>query len=239
MAPRIKFAAVLIFLLLAAAAGFYRWPISSAFVTDQASARLSQSLGLELGRPGRVYISLLPTPTLHMVDVALRGQDNATILTAPTASARLALLPLLAGHFELAGATLQRPTILLDFDSHPFASSSALSTTIATKGDDRDSAPIGAVQIQGGLLHVVSAARQIDTLVEDVDGRLDWPRLEDALRLDLRATWRDKPLAIAANLGAPADLLRGAPVGRPTGACLRRRSAQNSGKFQRRGTQSF
>jgi AsmA protein len=209
MALRMKWAAVAIFALLAMAAGFYRWPISSAFVADEPSARLSQSLGLELGRPGRTHFSMFPTPTLHMVDVELRGQDGATIVTAPIASARLALLPLLLGHFELAGATLRGPTILVDLDSRPFASSSAISTTIATRRDDKDAAPIGALQIQGGLLHIVSASNKIDTLVEDVDGTLDWPRLEDRLRLDLRATWRDKPLAIDADLEAPAELLRG------------------------------
>jgi AsmA protein len=209
MVLRMKWAAIVIFVLLATAAGFYRWPISSAFVADEPSARLSQSLGLELGRPGSVRFSLLPAPTLHMVDVELRGRDNATILTAPKASARLALLPLLLGHFQLAGATLRGPTILVDLDSRPFAASSAISTTIATKGDDKDSAPLGALQIQGGLLRIVSAANKIDTLVEDVDGALDWPRLEDRLRINLRATWRDEPLAIEASLGEPAALLRG------------------------------
>jgi AsmA protein len=209
MAPRVKWAAILLFALLALAAGFYRWPISSAFVADETGARLSQSLGLELGRPASAQFNLLPVPTLHMIDVELRGRDKATVLTTPAASARLALLPLLSGHFELAGATLLRPTILLDLDSRPLASGSAISTTIATKSADRDSAPLGALEIHGGLLRVVSAANRFDTLVEDVEGTLNWPRLEDPLSIDLRARWRDEPLAVEARLGEPADLLKG------------------------------
>jgi AsmA protein len=209
MALRAKWALGLILVVAAAAAGFYRWPISSAFVTDEPSARLSQSLGLTLGRPARVHFSLLPTPTLHMVDVELRGRDNATVMTAPAASARLAMLPLLLGHFELVGATLRGPTILIDLDSRPFASTSAISAALASKKQGADSAPLGALQIQAGLLHVVSAANNIDTLVEDVEGTLNWPRLEDRLRLDLHATWRDEPLAIEATLGRPMDVLRG------------------------------
>ena len=209
MVLRVKLATAAVLALVGTAAGFYQWPISSAFVVRETSTRLSQSLGLELGHPARVHFSLLPLPTLHMVDVELRGQNNATILTAPAASARLALFPLLLGHFELAGATLRGPTILIDLDTRPFASSSAISTTIATKGIDKDSAPLGALQIRGGLLHIVSAANRIDTLVEDVDGTLDWPRLEDRLRVNLHATWRDQPLAIEVSLGAPANLLRG------------------------------
>jgi AsmA protein len=205
----VKWAAALLFALLALAAGFYRWPISSALVAEETGARLSQSLGLELRRPARAQFSLLPVPTLHLVDVELRGRDSATILTAPAASARLALLPLFSGHFELAGATLLRPTILLDLDSRPFASGSAISTTIATKSGDRDSTPLGALEIHGGLLRVVSAANKFDTLVEDLEATLDWPTLKDPVNLNLRARWRDEPLTIDARLGAPADLLKG------------------------------
>lgn len=208
MGPRVKWSALLLFAVLALTAGFYRWPISSALVAQETGVRLSQSLGLELRRPGRAQFNLLPVPTLHMVDVEVRGRNNATILTAPAASARLALLPLLSGRFELAAATLLQPTILLDLNSRPFKSGSAISTTI-DKTADRDSTPLGALEIHGGLLRIVSAADNFDTLVEDVEGALDWPRLEDPLNVDLRARWRDEPLAIEARLGEPAALLKG------------------------------
>ena len=206
---RVKWAATLLFVLLALPAGFYRWPISSAFVVEETSARLSHSLGLELGRPARVRFSLLPTPTLHMIDVEVRGQDNTTILTAPEASVRLALLPLLTGSFEFASARVRRPTILLDLDSHPFASGSAISTAVGTRSGAGNSAPLGALRIHRGLMRIVSASNGIDTIVEDVEGTLDWPKLDAALRLDLHATWRDERLAIEAGLGQPADLLEG------------------------------
>ena len=209
MSQRMKWAAVLFAVLLAVAASFYRWPLSSAFFAEETGVRLSQSLGLEMRRPARVHLSLLPVPTLHLVDVEIRGQDHATILTAPEASARLALLPLLAGHLELAGVRLRQPTILLDLDSRPFAPGSAISTTIAAKTDAANLAPLGALQVQGGLLHVVSAANRLDTLVEDVEGALDWPKLAAPLRLNLRATWRGEPLAIEAGLDEPAELLKG------------------------------
>ena len=209
MAPRVKWAAVVSFALLALAAGFYRWPISSALIANDTNLRLSQSLGVELRRPARAQFNLLPAPTLHMVDVELRGRDGATILTAPAASARLALLPLLFGHFDVAGATLLQPTILLDIDSHAFESEGVVSTTTAAMSADRNSTPLGALEIRGGLLRVVSAASKFETLVEDVDGTVDWPKLADPLSVNLRARWRDEPLAIEARLGAPAELLQG------------------------------
>lgn len=209
MPSRIKWAAILLCALIALPASLYRWPISSGFVTEETSARLSQSLGLQFGRPARVRISLLPMPTLHMVDVEVRGRSGETILTAPEASVRLALLPLLAGNFEFAAATLRRPTILLDLDSHPFASDSAISTAIGTKTNARDSAPLGALQIRRGLVRIVSAANNIDTIVDDVGGSFDWPKLHSPVRVDLNATWRDERLTIRAGLEDPADLLEG------------------------------
>jgi AsmA protein len=209
MPLRMKWALVVLFALFALPAGFYRWPISSAFVIEETSARLSHSLGLDLRRPARVRFSLLPRPTLHMVDVEVRGQDNATILTAPEANVRLALLPLLIGNFEFVSAKLRRPTILLDLDSHPFASGSAISTTIRTRGGARDPAPLGGLRIHSGLIRVVSATYGVDTIVEDVEGSFDWPKLDSSLRVDLHATWRDERLAIGASLGAPANLLEG------------------------------
>jgi AsmA protein len=209
MRSRVKWAAALCFALLALPAGFYRWPLSSAIVIEEASARLSHSLGLELRRPARVRLNLLPMPTLRMVDVEVRGQDGATILTAPEASVRLALLPLLMGRFEFAAADLRQPTMLLDLDSRPFASGSAISTTIRTPAGATDSTSLGALAVHGGLVRVVSATRGLDTIIEDVEGKLDWPTLDSALLSDLHATWRDERLALQARLGTPADLLRG------------------------------
>ena len=209
MPSRLKWAAALCFGLLALGAGFYHWPISAAAVVGETSARLSQSLGLELRRPARVQLSLLPAPTLHMVDVEVRGQDNATIVTAPEASVGLALLPLLAGKFELVSARLRQPTILLDLDSRPFASGSAISARMGARAGVVGAAPLGALIIQGGLIRIVSLAAGVDTIVEDVEGKLDWPSLDSALHLDLDATWRDERFALEANLGAPADLLEG------------------------------
>jgi AsmA protein len=209
MRSRVKWAAAFCFALLALSAGFYRWPLSSATVIEEASAHLSQSLGLELRRPARVRLNLLPMPTLHMVDVEVRGQDGATILTAPAASVRLALLPLLAGRFELAAADLQQPTVLIDLDSRPFASGSAISTTMGTRAGAADSARIGALTIHNGLMRIVSASHGLDTIVEDIEGKFDWPSLDSAVHLDLNATWRDERIAVVAGLAAPIALLRG------------------------------
>lgn len=133
MRSRLKWAAAFCFALLALSASFYRWPLSSAYVIEEASAQLSQSLGLELRRPARVRLNLLPTPTLHLVDVEVHGQDGATILTAPAAAVRLAVLPLVMGRFEMAAADLKQPTILVDLDRRPFAPGSALSTTMRAR----------------------------------------------------------------------------------------------------------
>jgi AsmA protein len=197
--------------LLALAAGFYRWPVSSAMIVAETSAHLSQSVGLDLRRPAQVRFNLLPTPTLRMIDVELRGRDGETILTAPAARARLAVLPLLRGRFQFASATLLQPTVLLKLDSDPFDAGSALSTTIATKSPERQSTPLGALEISGGLVRIVSAANKFETLVEEVGGSLSWSRLDGPLDLDLHGRWRDEPLTLVARLRKPVDFLQGKP----------------------------
>jgi AsmA protein len=209
MVLRMKWMAALCLALVAIGAGFYRWPVSSEFVAEELGAPLSRSLGLELGRPTRVWFSALPTPTLHIADVELRGQDRTIVLTAPEATVRLGLLPVLMGRLELASGALNRPTVLIDLDSDPLAASSAIAVTMAKKNDERESAPIGVFQIRSGLLHIVSAEHEIDTLVEDVNGALDWRRLKDAARLSLQGTWRDQPLAVEVRLEEPISLLKG------------------------------
>ncbi|MGD0721693.1 MAG: AsmA family protein [Roseiarcus sp.] len=215
MRSRAIWAAATCVALLALPAGFHQWPISSAAVVERTRASLAHSLGLELRRPARVRLSLLPWPALQMVDVEVRGQDMEPILTAPEASVRLALLPLLMGRFEPASARLRQPTILVDLDTRPFASGSAIAATMRARTAVADPAPLGALELQGGLLRIVSAAGGIDTIVEDVEGTLNWPSLDSPLRIDAHATWRDERLAVAARLGAPADLLNG---GRSDGA---------------------
>ncbi len=206
MRHRLKLAAFLLAAALIAAGGAYRWPISSAYVRAEFGRQLADAVGLTLRGPARAYLSLLPLPAIQLVDAELDGADGAPVVAIPHAKARIALGPLLAGRLRLSGALLRRPTVLVDLDRPPFARDSALAKLIANAATASET-PLGALRVEGGLLHVVSRQDRLDTLFEDVSSELDWPRFEDPARLALRATWRGAPITIAARLDAPAKWL--------------------------------
>jgi AsmA protein len=207
MPQRLKLAALLVAAALIAAAGAYRWPMSSAFVAGEFGRQLSNAVGLELRGPARAYLTLLPLPTVQLVDIELCDGNGAAVISIPQAKARIALGPLLTGRLRLSGASLRRPTVLVDLDKSPFGKDSALARLIDAKTAGASETPLGALQLQRGLLHIVSAQNGVDTLIEDVAGELEWPRLVDGARLDVRATWRGAPVAIAAKIDAPAQWL--------------------------------
>jgi AsmA protein len=212
MRHRLKWAAIVFVTLLLAVAGAYRWPISSAYAARELGAQLSRSVGLEFAGGARVYLTILPQPKIYVVDLELRGRDGAPVITAPMAKLKLALAPLLIGRLQVSSAELFRPTVLVDLERRPFVKDSALARIVDSKsgsGAVGDETQLGALRFKRGLLHIVAAQNGLDTLIEDVDGELDWPQLAGPLRLDLHATWRSAPVTIEARLGEPAAWLAG------------------------------
>ena len=207
MPQRLKLAALLVVAALIAAAGAYHWPISPALVSGEFGRQLANAVGLELRGPARAYLTLLPLPTVQLVDIELCDGNGAAVISVPHARARIALGPLLTGRLRLSGASLRRPTVLVDLDKSPFGKDSALARLMEAKTAAASETPLGVLRLQRGLLHIVSAQNGLDTLIEDVSGELEWPRLVDPARLDVRATWRGAPVTIAARLDAPAQWL--------------------------------
>ncbi len=207
MPQRLKLAGLLVVAALIAAAGAYRWPISSAFVSGEFGRQLANAIGLELRGPARAYLTLLPLPTIQLVDIELCDGNGAAVISVPQARARIALGPLLTGRLRLSEASLRRPTVLIDLDKSPFGKDSALARLMNAKSAAADETPLGALRLQRGLLHIVSAQNGVDTLIEDVSGELEWPRFLDPARLDVHATWRGAPVTIVAKLDAPATWL--------------------------------
>jgi AsmA protein len=214
MSYRLRWAALLTVAFTLAIAGAYRWPISSAYVASEFGRQLTHSVGLELRGPARAYLSILPLPSIQIVDLELRDQKGVPVITAPNAKAQLALAPLLFGQLKFSGAKLRQPTVFIDLDHAPFAADSALGHALERSGGSvADNTTLGALRFEGGLLHIVSANNALDTLIEDVAGELTWPRVADPLRLDLHATWRDAPMKVSVRLANPATYLSGGGSG--------------------------
>ena len=209
MPLRLKWVAICAVVFATALAGAYRWPISSASVAAAFNRQLASAAGVELRGPGRAYLSILPLPSVQIVDVELRGKDGVALVTATKARARLAVSRLLLGELQFTDLVLREPTALVDLDNGPFAREGALARLLGLSGSAVSAAPIGGLRLERGLLHIVSATYGLDTLIEDIDGEIDWSGLTSALSADLRAHWRGESVAAEFRLAEPSAWLTG------------------------------
>jgi AsmA protein len=184
-------------------AGVYRWPMASARVGAELN-RATPPIGLHWRGPARVTFALLPWPTLRVIGVDLVATDGRNVLTASEARFPLSIFALIGGHFLPVGATLDNPTALVDLDAAP-----ALAEERAVAEDSRGggSGAWAHVRLRGGILHVVSASRRLDTLIESLDGGLDWPSADAPLRVALVGAWRDEHITIRGRIDSPSDAL--------------------------------
>jgi AsmA protein len=188
----------------------YRWPMRSARVAAQISETISPRLGLRLIGPENANFALLPWPTLRVVGIELVDAGGRTVLSAPSVKLELSLLGLLRGRVIPLAATLRSPTALIDLDTAAlaFANESA-------GADGRDDPPAvwPHVRLRGGLLHVVSAAQGVDTLIENVEGALDWPSLDRPFALALTGAWRDETVRISGSVDSPMEAIEDRSTG--------------------------
>ena len=115
---------------------------------------------------------------------------------------------MLAGRFAPKKATLSAPTITLDLDRPPFALKGSL-TNAATLASAL--APLASLSLSDGVLRVVSPDRDIDTVIENVQGGLDGLVPGRPLSINLSATWRGAPVKIFLSLADPVLTAGGAP----------------------------
>lgn len=192
MKHRFRWVAAIVAAVVLAAGGFYRWPLASARVAGEAGAR-DWPGGIFMRGPGRASLSLLPFPALHLVDAEWDGRTGAPVMTSPRTDFRLALLPLLSGRLEFTGATLRQPTAFIDLDAEPADLAASYEAGAGSHWPPE-------LTISQGLIHLVSAARQIDALIEDVDGSLNFSGPASPLSANFHATWRDEPVSIGLSL---------------------------------------
>jgi AsmA protein len=184
-------------------AGVYRWPLASARVGAELN-RATPPIGLHWRGPDRVTFALLPWPTLRVIGVDLVATDGHSVLTASEARFPLSVLALVGGHFLPVGATLDNPTALVDLDAAPAL---AEERAVAAESHGGGSDAWAHVRLRGGVLHVVSASRRLDTLIESLDGGFDWPSADAPLRVSLVGAWRDEHVTIRGRVDNPSDAL--------------------------------
>jgi AsmA protein len=196
-------------ILVLAGCGFARWPLSAAKVGDSLNAAFGVSPRLHWNAPEAASFSALPWPSLRIVDARLDDVNGVNLLSAPTARLDLSLMELARGRFIPIRAVLVSPTVTLDIDRPPFAGAAAgLAAPASVAGA---LAPLTSLSLSNGLLRIVGARRGLDTLIANVQGRLDGLTVGHQLRFNLAAEWRNAPVAIAGSLDDPEAAAKGAP----------------------------
>src|SRR5579871_435731 len=187
--------------LALAVIGFFRWPMSGGRVGDSLNAAFGASPRLHWNAPQAATFSVLPWPSLRIVDARLDDAGGVNVLTAPTARLDLSLVELVRGRFVPTRAVLVSPTVTLDIDRPPFGASAVGSSAPASVAQAL--APLTGLSLTNGLLRVVGARRGLDLLIANVQGRLDGLTVGNQLRFNLSAEWRNTRIAIAGVMSDP------------------------------------
>ncbi|MFZ1962530.1 MAG: AsmA-like C-terminal region-containing protein [Roseiarcus sp.] len=202
----VKWAVGLLCALAVLACGAYRWPVDSAKAGAEIDAAISPRFGLHWRGPARATLALLPWPTLRVRGVELVAADDRSVLSASSALFSLSLQGLLGGRFVPTGATLRGPAAFIDLDAAPLAAAAARFSSGA--GNDELFLPWPRVRLQGGALHIVSAAHRFDALIEKFEGTFDWPDADAPMNFALAGAWRDESVQIEGRIDNPREGLR-------------------------------
>ncbi len=69
------------------------------------------------------------------------------------------------------------------------------------------------MRLSGGVLHIVSAVHRFDTLIENLEGSLDWPGVEEPMGFSLAGEWRGEYVSINGKVDNPSEGLEQRPTG--------------------------
>ncbi len=190
----------------AAVLGFAPWPLSAKRVAEGLNAAGS-SASVRWGVPDSAAFRALPWPSLSIVGLRLDDALGANLISAPEARLDLSPGELLKGRLAPVRATLVTPIVTLDLDRPPWGGREA-------REEARPQgalAPIAGLSLTNGVLRVVSKSRSLDTVIENLQGRVDGLAAGDRMRVSLLALWRDAPISISGSLDNLERAGRGEP----------------------------
>jgi AsmA protein len=199
--------------------------VSPDSARDAVKAQIRAVTGLDPVMRGPVEVSLFPSGTVSLVDVALGEAGGRTPpLAADRLVAHLRFLPLLLGRIEIGDIALDHPRIALDIDADGRSNWSPLLAALANalKPVDRI-ASFTEIRIDHGAIAIGDAGRGTVESLSDVDLSLAWPSISRSFGATGRFTWRGEPIEtsvvisdfLAALVGDSSGLkvrLSGAPL---------------------------
>ena len=196
-------------ILALAACGFVRWPLSAAKVGDSLNAAFGASPRLHWSAPQAATFSVLPWPSVRIVDARLDDAGGVNLLSAPTARLDLSLVELAARALHPHPRHSRQPD--RDAGHRPPA--------LRRGGGGLGRAPRASPGARAAdepepdrTASCASSARGAAStlLIANVEGRLDGLTVGNQLRFNLSAEWRNAPIAIAGVLSDPEAAAKGA-----------------------------
>ena len=199
-------AGVVVVTAAVAVLGFAPWPLSAKRVAESLNAATGASAPVRWGAPDAAAFRALPWPSLSIVGLRLDDALGAILISAPEARLDLSPGELVKGRLAPVRATLATPIVTLDLD-RPWGGREA-------PGEARPPgalAPLAGLSLTNGVLRVVSKSRGLDTVIENLQGRVDGLAAGDRMRVNLSALWRDAPISISGSLDNLERAGRGEP----------------------------
>jgi AsmA protein len=187
--------------------GFAPWPLSAKRVAESLNAATGGSAPVRWGAPDAAAFRALPWPSLNIVGLRLDDALGANLISAPEARLDLSPGQLVKGRFGPVGASLVTPIVTLNLDRPPWSGRE-------TQGEGRPPGaltPLGGLSLTNGVLRVVSKRRGLDTVIENVQGRVNGLAAGDRMRVNLSGLWRDAPISISGSLDNLERAGRGEP----------------------------
>src|SRR5271166_4033308 len=190
-----------------AALGSAPWPLSAEAVAKSLNAAFGAGR-LRWSAPKAATFRALPWPSLTIMDAQLDDASGASLVLAPEARLDLSVGELVRGRFSPVRAVLVTPIMTVDLDRSSVAGQRAIGRPAAGSGA---SAPLGGFSLTNGVLRILSRSRGLDTVVENVQGRVDGFAAGDRIRVNLSALWREAPISFSGSLADPEQAERGEP----------------------------
>ena len=186
--------------------GFAPWPLSAKRVAESLNAATGGSGSVRWGAPDAAAFRALPWPSVSIVGLRLDDALGAILISAPEARLDLSPGELLKGRLAPVRANLAMPIVALDLD-RTWGGRKA-------PGEAQPSgalAPLAGLSLTNGVLRVVSKSRGLDTVIENLQGRVDGLAAGNRMRVNLSALWRDAPISISGSLDNLERAGRGEP----------------------------
>jgi AsmA protein len=207
------------------------WPLYDAALHDRIAAQVRAIAGLETEVHLAPKLSLFPRPSISLRGLVLRTANGSLRIEAPQATASVRVFSLLDGELELSSLSLSQPTLFVDLDTTAQAAGAIGRAAEAPRGSPEaagaDMVRLGSVTIESGLAYLCSRNTGFETLIEDVQAVLSWPRIGAPASLLGHATWRGMSGELSARVEQPNALLRGDM----SGAALRFTSTSGTFSF--------